>query len=278
MSQIERIKQAIMADPQNTSYTERGIEPLFAAPKTARINIVGQAPGFKTQEAGIYWKDKSGDRLREWLGVDEDTFYNSGLFAVIPMDFYFPGHGKSGDLPPRTGFAEKWHPQLLQELPDIQLTLLIGQYAQAYYLQEKVSGKVTERVKHYQNYLPTYFPLVHPSPRNQIWMAKNPWFESEVVPELKKRIKTIWERVKMRLRKQELGDRNLVGSRVEAVRKQKGMKQKELLAQLQVNGVDMNASGLSKLEGQIRFVTDVELVALADILEVSVDYLLGREN
>ena len=136
-------------------------------------------------------EDKSGDRLRDWLGVDEDTFYNSGYFAVLPMDFYFPGHGKSGDLPPRAGFAEKWHPQLLQELPDIQLTLLIGQYAQAYYLQEKVSGKVTERVKHYQNYLPAYFPLVHPSPRNQIWMAKNPWFESEVVPDLKKRIKTI---------------------------------------------------------------------------------------
>ena len=180
-----------MADPQNASYTERGIEPLFAAPKTARINIIGQAPGLKTQEAGLYWKDKSGDRLRDWLGVDEDTFYNSGYFAVLPMDFYFPGHGKSGDLPPRAGFAEKWHPQLLRELPDIQLTLLIGQYAQAYYLQEKVSSKVTERVKHYQNYLPDYFPLVHPSPRNQIWMVKNPWFESEVVPDLKKRIKTI---------------------------------------------------------------------------------------
>ena len=180
-----------MADPQNVDYTKRGIEPLFAAPKTARINIVGQAPGLKTQEAGLYWKDKSGDRLRDWLGVDEDTFYNSGYFAVLPMDFYFPGHGNSGDLPPRAGFAEKWHPQLLRELPDIQLTLLIGQYAQAYYLKEKISGKVTERVKHYQNYLPTYFPLVHPSPRNQIWMAKNPWFESEVVPDLKKRIKTI---------------------------------------------------------------------------------------
>ena len=191
MSQIERIKQAIIADPQNASYTERGIEPLFAAPKTARINTIGQAPGLKTQEAGLYWKDKSGDRLRDWLGVDEDTFYNSGYFAVLPMDFYFPGHGKSGDLPPRTGFAEKWHPQLLQELPDIQLTLLIGQYAQAYYLQEKISGKVTERVKHYQNYLPEYFPLVHPSPRNQIWMAKNSWFEAEVVPDLKERIKTI---------------------------------------------------------------------------------------
>ena len=89
MSQIERIKQAIMADPQNASYTERGIKPLFAAPKTARINIIGQAPGLKTQEAGLYWKDKSGDRLRDWLGVDEDTFYNSGYFAVLPMDFTF---------------------------------------------------------------------------------------------------------------------------------------------------------------------------------------------
>ena len=120
MSRIETIKQAIMADLQNKAYTDKGIEPLFAAPKSARINIIGQAPGMKTEEAGIYWKDKSGDRLREWLGVDEDTFYNSGLFAVIPMDFYFPGHGKSGDLPPRKGFAEKWHPQLLKECPDIE--------------------------------------------------------------------------------------------------------------------------------------------------------------
>ncbi|MGT2730733.1 uracil-DNA glycosylase family protein [Streptococcus oralis] len=184
MSQIERIKQAIMADPQNESYMKQGIEPLFAAPKTARINIIGQAPGLKTQEAGLYWKDKSGDRLREWLGVDEDTFYNSGYFAVMPMDFYFPGHGKSGDRPPRKGFAEKWHPKLLKELPDIQLTLLIGQYAQSYYLNEKVSGKVTERVRRYQAYLPEFFPLVHPSPRNQIWIAKNPWFKEEVVPEL----------------------------------------------------------------------------------------------
>ena len=191
MSEIQKIKQAIMKDPQNQSYTEQGVEPLFAAPKTARINIIGQAPGLKTQEAGLYWKDKSGDRLRDWLGVDEDTFYNSGYFAVMPMDFYFPGHGKSGDLPPRPGFAEKWHPKLLKELPDIQLTLLIGQYAQAYYLNEKVSGKVTERVRHYQDYLPDFFPLVHPSPRNQIWMAKNPWFETEVLPDLKKRVKKI---------------------------------------------------------------------------------------
>ena len=112
MSQIEKIKQAIMTDPQNASYTEQGIEPLFAAPKTARINIIGQAPGLKTQEAGLYWKDKSGDRLREWLGVDEDTFYNSGYFAVMPMDFYFPGHGKSGDLPPQMCIRDRCYTDL----------------------------------------------------------------------------------------------------------------------------------------------------------------------
>ena len=181
MSKIETIKQAIMADPQNKEYTDKGIEPLFAAPKTARINIIGQAPGMKTEAAGIYWKDKSGDRLREWLGVDEDTFYNSGLFAVIPMDFYFPGHGKSGDLPPRKGFAEKWHQPILELLPDIKLTILIGQYAQKYYLHQTGNIKLTETVQRYKDYLPDFFPLVHPSPRNQIWMAKNPWFEAEQV-------------------------------------------------------------------------------------------------
>lgn len=191
MTSIDTITQEIIKDPQNQSFTEQGILPLFAAPKTARINIVGQAPGLKTQEAGLYWKDKSGDRLREWLGVDEETFYQSGYFAVLPMDFYFPGHGKSGDLPPRKGFADKWHPRILQELPDIQLTLLIGQYAQKYYLHQKGTVKLTETVQHYQDYLPDFFPLVHPSPRNQIWMAKNPWFEENVVPDLKKRVREI---------------------------------------------------------------------------------------
>ena len=191
MSRIESIKQAIMADPQNKEYTDKGIEPLFAAPKTARINIIGQAPGMKTEAAGIYWKDKSGDRLREWLGVDEDTFYNSGLFAVIPMDFYFPGHGKSGDLPPRKGFAEKWHQPILDLLPDLELTVLIGQYAQKYYLHQKGTVKLTDTAKHYQDYLPEYFPLVHPSPRNQIWLAKNPWFAETVIPDLRERVQKI---------------------------------------------------------------------------------------
>ena len=191
MTEIETITKEIIADPQNQSFTEQGISPLFATPKTARINIIGQAPGLKTQEAGLYWKDKSGDRLREWLGVDEETFYQSGYFAVLPMDFYFPGHGKSGDLPPRKGFAEKWHPRILQELPDIQLTLLIGQYAQKHYLQQKGTVKLTDTVQHYQDYMPDFFPLVHPSPRNQIWMSKNPWFAEKVVPDLQERVRKI---------------------------------------------------------------------------------------
>lgn len=191
METLEDIKKAIMVDPQNQVYTERGIEPLFAAPKSARINIVGQAPGIKAQETRLYWNDKSGDRLREWMGVDYDTFYHSGYFAAIPMDFYFPGHGKSGDLPPRKGFAEKWHQQILELLPDLELTILIGQYAQKYYLHQKGTVKLTDTVKHYQDYLPEYFPLVHPSPRNQIWLVKNPWFAEQVIPDLRANVQQI---------------------------------------------------------------------------------------
>ena len=191
MTSLEEITKAIMADSQNKVFTEKNIEPLFAAPKTARINIVGQAPGIKAQESRLYWNDKSGDRLREWMGVDYDTFYHSGYFAVIPMDFYYPGKGKSGDLPPRKGFAQKWHQPILDLLPDIQLTILIGNYAQKYYLHQKSSVKLTDTVAHYKKYLPDYFPLVHPSPRNQIWMSKHPWFEAQVVPDLKRIIQQI---------------------------------------------------------------------------------------
>lgn len=193
MPTLSQIKNAIMADPQNRTFTERGIEPLFAAPTSARINIVGQAPGVKAEQTRLYWNDKSGDRLREWLGVDRETFYHSDLFAVIPMDFYYPGKGKSGDLPPRKGFAEKWHPQILADLPNIELTILIGQYAQKYYLPENTLN-VTETVQNYAKFLPHFLPLVHPSPRNQLWLAKNPWFEQEVVPRLQQRVQEILSR------------------------------------------------------------------------------------
>lgn len=193
MPTLSQIKNAIMADLQNQPFTERGIEPLFAAPTGAKINIVGQAPGVKAEQTRLYWNDKSGDRLREWLGVDREIFYHSDLFAVIPMDFYYPGKGKSGDLPPRKGFAEKWHPLILADLPNIELTILIGQYAQKYYLPENTLN-VTETVKNYIKFLPHFLPLVHPSPRNQLWLAKNPWFEQEVVPRLQQRVQEILSR------------------------------------------------------------------------------------
>ena len=190
LKNLDEITSSIIADPKNKEFTERGIFPLFSAPKTARINIVGQAPGLKAEQTRLYWNDKSGDRLREWLGVDYDYFYNSGMFAVLPMDFYYPGKGKSGDLPPRSGFAEKWHPQILENLPNIQLTLLIGQYAQKFYLSDN-KNNVTETVKNYQKFLPHFIPLVHPSPRNQFWIERNPWFGEKVIPDLQKLVKRI---------------------------------------------------------------------------------------
>ena len=193
MQTLEQITQAIMADPANRSFTDSGIAPLFAAPVTARINIVGQAPGLKAQNSRLYWNDQSGDRLRHWLGIDRDLFYHSGLFAVIPMDFYYPGKGKSGDLPPRKGFATKWHPQILAQLPQLELTILIGQYAQRYYLPENRLN-VTDTVKNYREFLPHFLPLVHPSPRNQLWQAKNPWFAQEVIPTLQALVKQIIEK------------------------------------------------------------------------------------
>lgn len=194
MDTIEQLIADIMADEQNATYTQQGIKPLFTVPKTARINIVGQAPGIRAQESGLYWNDSSGDNLRKWLGVDREIFYDSGLFAVVPMDYYFPGTGKSGDLPPRKGFAEKWHKRTLAFAPNIELHILVGSYAQRYYLQQKSSATLTETVKHYRAYLPEFFPLVHPSPRNNLWQARNPWFAKEVIPDLQKRVKEILER------------------------------------------------------------------------------------
>lgn len=190
MTEVDKIKKAIMVDPENTVFTDKGWLPIFSAPETARILIVGQAPGARTQETGLSFMDPSGDNLRSWLGVDKETFYHSGLFAILPMDFYFPGKGPSGDLPPRKNFAKKWHPLLIKQMPQIELTLLIGAYAQQAYL-EKSYARVTENVRQFESYGPVYFPLVHPSPRNNIWQVKNPWFQEEVLPQLQTRVKEI---------------------------------------------------------------------------------------
>ena len=191
MPTLAQITQPIMQDPDNQSFTAKGIEPLFAAPTTARINIVGQAPGIKAQESRLFWNDQSGDNLRSWMGVTRDFFYQSDLFAIVPMDYYYPGKGKSGDLPPRKGFAEKWHEETLALMPDIELIVLVGKYAQDYYLKDTKKKNLTETVKAYKEYLPKMFPLVHPSPLNRRWMAKNPWFEKEVLPEFQKRVQEI---------------------------------------------------------------------------------------
>lgn len=185
MSLFEEIKQEIMADPMNETYTERGVPPLFKASKDARIVIVGQAPGRKAEESQLFWNDLSGDRLREWMGVSREVFYNTEYIAHLPMDFYYPGKAKSGDVPPRKGFAEKWHPQLLKEMPEVETILLIGGYAQKYYLGKRREKNLTETVRNFEQYMPDYMPLVHPSPLNYGWMKKNPWFEEDVLPVLK---------------------------------------------------------------------------------------------
>ncbi len=189
---IEELMKRIKEDPENANFTDKGYEPICMIHTQAKILIIGQAPGLKTQEKGGVFYDLSGNRLRSWLDVDEDFFYNSGLISVLPMDFYFPGHGKSGDLPPRKNFADRWHKQCLDLMPHIELTILIGKYAQDYYL-ENVSGRITDNVLNYKQYLPKYFPLIHPSPRNQIWISKHPIFEAEILPALKHIVKQTLE-------------------------------------------------------------------------------------
>lgn len=191
MNQIKNIREQIIQDQDNQSFSKQGWQPIFQAHEDAKILIIGQAPGIKTQAQGISFKDKSGDKLREWMGIDEDVFYNSHLIAVLPLDFYFPGKAKTGDLPPRKGFASKWHPLLIEAMPKVELTLLIGTYAQNEYLKKTAKQNLTQTVLAYEEYLPKYFPLVHPSPLNFRWFNKNPEFESNIVPVLKAMVQTI---------------------------------------------------------------------------------------
>jgi len=182
---MDKIRHEIMMNPMNSSFTEKGILPLFKASREARMVIVGQAPGRKAEASGVFWNDLSGDRLREWLGISREVFYTTERIAHLPMDFYYPGKAKSGDLPPRRGFAEKWHPLLLEEMPNVETIVLIGSYAQKYYLGRNREKSLTETVRNYRRYLPEYFPLVHPSPLNLGWLKKNPWFETDVLPSLR---------------------------------------------------------------------------------------------
>ncbi|NMA01738.1 MAG: uracil-DNA glycosylase family protein [Clostridia bacterium] len=191
MTIFEKIKEDIMADTMNETYTRKGIPPLFKASKKARIVIVGQAPGRKAEETQLVWNDLSGDRLREWMGISREEFYENDRIAHLPMDFYYPGKAEQGDLPPRKGFAEKWHPLLLKEMSKIETIILIGNYAQKYYLGKRREKNLTETVKNFKNYLPEYLPLVHPSPLNIGWFKRNPWYEREVLSVLKEIVRNV---------------------------------------------------------------------------------------
>lgn len=169
-----------------------GPRPVFQIDPDAKLLIVGQAPGKRVHETGIPFNDPSGDRLRGWLGIDRDIFYDAQKIALLPMGFCYPGTGKSGDLPPRAECAAQWRAPLLACLPKIELTLVIGQYAQDWHLAAQQKPTLTETVRHWQDYWPTHLPLPHPSPRNNLWLKKNPWFEREVVPRLRERVAKMW--------------------------------------------------------------------------------------
>lgn len=183
--------EQIVADPMNADYTDQGWQPVYSASPHSRIVIVGQAPGRVAQESGKPWNDISGQNLRRWLNVTEEQFYDPRLFALMPMDFYYPGKGKHGDLPPRREFAEKWHSRLLDQMTEVKLTILVGVYAQKFYLAGQAKRDLTETVASYREYLPKYFPLVHPSPLNFRWRKRNPWFAGEVIPALQRVVQEV---------------------------------------------------------------------------------------
>ena len=168
-----------------------GPRPVLQASMQAKILVAAQAPGVKVHNTGIPFNDPSGDRLRAWMGIGRDIFYDKTKLNIIPMGFCYPGKGSSGDLPPRPECRKTWHGRLFQMLPELKLTLVIGQYAHAYHLKEKRKSTLTETAKAWRGFAPEVFPLPHPSPRNSYWLQQNPWFEREVIPALKGRVKEV---------------------------------------------------------------------------------------
>jgi uracil-DNA glycosylase family 4 len=188
---MDKLLRQIRNCKECEQHLKDGVNPIIAASRKSKLIIIGQAPGRIVHNSGTPWNDKSGDNLRSWLGIDEPTFYDTNMIALVPMGFCYPGTGKTGDLPPRPECAPLWHDKLLSLMPDVKLILLIGQYAQNYYLGNKAKSTLTETVHQFKNYLPKYFPLPHPSPRNNIWQAKNEWFGQKVLPALKKQVQNI---------------------------------------------------------------------------------------
>jgi uracil-DNA glycosylase len=184
---INTIKECTICEPE----LALGARPVLSASINSKIVIIGQAPGTKVHASGIPWDDASGKQLRKWLNVSDTDFYDTSKFAIIPMGFCYPGKGKTGDLPPRPECATKWHKPLFDKLKHVELVLLIGMYAQKYYLGTEAKRTLTDTVKNFDAYLPKYLPLPHPSPRNRFWFTKNQWFDMDVLPLLQHRVATL---------------------------------------------------------------------------------------
>lgn len=189
MADLQSLLTEIRACTNCAENLPLGPRPILSAGKEARILLVGQAPGTRVHATGIPWNDPSGIRLREWLDMEDEIFYDENRLAIVPMGFCYPGKGERGDLPPRAECAELWQEKLRASLPNIRLTLTIGQYAIKYYLGKKRKKTLTETVKHWYEYEDLgVIPLVHPSPRNIMWRRKNPWFESEIIPQIRQKV------------------------------------------------------------------------------------------
>jgi len=188
---MKELLECIRNCTECASSLEFGPRPIVAASANSKIIIIGQAPGSVVHKTGIPWNDKSGENLRKWMDISTEDFYDAEKIAIIPMGFCYPGKGKTGDLPPRKECAPLWHSQLLDKINDDVLVLLIGKYAQDYYLKKSAKRTLTETVYNFGDYLPKYFVLPHPSPRNNIWQAKNKWFVTDVLPDLKERIRSV---------------------------------------------------------------------------------------
>lgn len=188
--ELARLLSDVRACALCAEYLPHGVRPVLRASATARICIVGQAPGLRVHKSGIPFTDPSGDRLRDWMGVDPQTFYDESRIAVVPMGFCFPGYDRhGGDKPPRKECAAHWRATLFETLPDFDLTLLVGGYAQVWHLGDRARDNVTETVRAWRSYRPRYIPLPHPSWRNNAWLKKNPWFADELLPYLRSRVR-----------------------------------------------------------------------------------------
>jgi len=193
ISKAERDLEKLLAEARAcrlcAEHLPLGPRPVLRAAASARLLIVGQAPGTRVHETGIPWNDRSGDRLRDWLQIPAEVFYDESKVAIVPMGFCYPGvDAKGGDRPPRPECAPLWHPPLREALQQVELTLLVGMYAQAHYLGRRRQKTLTETVRHWRDYLPEFLPLPHPSWRNTAWLKKNPWFEKDLLPELRRRV------------------------------------------------------------------------------------------